>query len=160
MPIVRILDVRDIERYRARFIYYIFDSFKNTLYMDTYTIKDAEDKYGDLLLHASHKKAIVCGAIEDNELIGFIWAYKYPFRDDHSRLYISILHIDEEYRSMNIGSQLLFEIEAYARQEKIHAIYLHAEAFNTGALRFYQRNGYEFERIQMVKKELKGVGDL
>ena len=155
MPIIKILDVESIVSYKERLIQYIFESFKNTMYMESYSYKDAESKYEDLLLYTTEKKAIVYGAVEENELIGFIWAYKYPFRDDQSRLYISFRHIDEKYRNMHIGRQLLYEVENYAKKIEMHTIYLHAEACNTGAVKFYQRNGYDVERIQLVKKNLE-----
>lgn len=154
MANIKVLDVKDILSYRERLIQYIFESYKNTVYMESYSYKDAGSKYDDLLLYVNDKKAIVYGAIEENELIGFVWAYKFPFRDDKSRFYIGILHINEKYRNMHIGRQLLYEIENYAKEIDIHAIYLHAEVCNTGAVKFYRRNGYRVERIQLVKKRL------
>ena len=35
-------------------------------------------------------------------------------------------------------------------------MFLHAEAKNSGAVRFYERMGFQAERIQLVKCEMQG----
>lgn len=151
MPIIRNLNIEDTEVYREQLIQYIYERNINNVHMESYNFKDAEVEYRELLSYFHDDKAIIYGAIEQNKLIGFIYAYQYPFRDDISRIYISILYVNKEYRSRHIGKNLLREIENYAQKIKVRAVYLHTEAFNTDVVKFYQRNGYEIERIQMIK---------
>lgn len=149
---IKRLKYNDIIKYRVTIIEYLYASNCNSLYMDSYTIKDAKDKYEQLLEYIEQQTAYVVAALQDDLLCGFIWAYHFPFRDDHKRFYVSILHIGEEYRNKNIGKQLLDETEKIAHEQGYTAMFLHAEACNDGAIRFYQREGFTLERIQFVKK--------
>lgn len=160
MPGIKFLKSRDIEFYKEQLIRYIYESNRNAAYMESYSKNDAKDKYEELLSYSKEKKAIVYGAIEEGNLIGFIWAYRYAFREDQSRLYVSILHVDKAYRNMHVGRELLTTVEERAAKEKINTVYLHAEADNLGAVRFYEKNGYEIERIQLAKRKFENIDDI
>lgn len=154
MYYIKRLDVEDAVRHKKNIVRFIYESVKNTSYEDSYLPSDAESKYEDMLSHMAKGNAVVFGAIADEEMIGFIWGYEYPFRDDKSRLYVSVLHVDERFRGRKVGKNLLSEIEGLAKNLGYHSVFLHAEAFNSGAIRFYDRMGYQAERIQLVKKDL------
>ena len=57
-----------------------------------------------------------------------------------------------EYRSQGIGSRLLRKIEDEARELGYSAVFLHIEAYNDGNFRFYDKMGYQKERVQLAKK--------
>ena len=101
-------------------------------------------------------KAILYGAILDNEkskkLVGFLWAYEHAYREDIHRFYVSILHVQKEYRSFGIGKELMNKVENEAISKGYSSVYLHAEVTNDKGIRFYNRNGYETERVQLVKR--------
>lgn len=149
---IKLLTLEEVMNFGQEITHFIFESNKNAAYMDSYTVEDAEKKMEELQLYMQSGKAVIVGAIEDNDLLGFLWAYTYPFRDDTNRLYLSIIHVDEKYRNRKIGKQLLDRIDEYAHKIGRCAIYLHAEAFNTGAIKFYKQNGFSPERIQLVRK--------
>lgn len=153
---IKQLSVGDAVGYKREIVRFIYESVKNTSYEESYLYADAEAKYEELLAHMEEGNAIVCGAAAGDELIGFIWGYEYPFRDDKSRLYVSILHVDERFRGCGAGRSLLAEIEESAKKKGCRSVFLHAEAFNTGAIRFYERMGFQAERIQLVKPEMSG----
>ena len=150
MEIKRIYQ-EDCIKYHDILATYIFQSVKNSMYEEKYSMQDANRKCEELWRYLGSCKAIVFGAFDDKELIGFVWAYEYPYRDDTSRVYVSILHVDECYRGKSIGKQLLYAIEEEAKRRGFRSIFLHAEAKNEGAIRFYNREGYRRERVQLVK---------
>ena len=151
---IKRLSVNDIRLFKDTVIRFIYESTTNASYLDSFVKADAEQKFDELDNYLSQDKAIVYGAIEDNTLIGFVWAYEHPFRDDKSRIYVSILHIDAQNRSRKIGQYLLSKIEEEATSLGYGSVFLHIESFNDGAIRFYNKMGYVPERIQMVKKQL------
>ena len=86
--------------------------------------------------------------------VGFV-KYKWYF--------LSLLFIEEKYRNHGIGSQLMREIENYAKKENLTGVRL--ETWDFQARGFYEKNGYElFGEIHncppqiteyLLKKELK-----
>ncbi len=149
---IKRLFAKDCEKYQKELTYYIYESVKNAAFEESYVEEQAYQKYQELHDYLDQEKAIVFGAFEEQRLIGFLWSYPYPFRDDKKRLYVSILHIDSEFRNKHYGEELLKKMEDVAVDLGFQAIYLHAEAQNQGALRFYERAGYKKERIQLVKQ--------
>lgn len=138
--------------YQSKLSDYIYQSVRNSHYVDSFAQKDAESKCLELKEYLRNNKAVCYGAINDEDLVGFIWAYEFPFRDDKKRLYISIIHVDAGYRGHHIGSQLIKEVQEYAERNNYNALFLHTEAHNTNAQGFYKSIGFELERLQLVKK--------
>lgn len=153
---IKRLSIEEALGHRRNIIRYIYESVKNTSYEEAYQYSDAETKYEEMLIHMEEGTAVVCGAMAEEEMIGFIWGYQYPFRDDKERLYVSILHVDKRFRRCKVGKTLLSEIEKIGKTMGCHSVFLHAEAFNREAINFYDRMGYQMERIQLVKKKLTG----
>ncbi len=149
---IKRLSVKDCESYQEELIDYIFESVSLCAFETTFTQEDAVCKYKELKKYLKEDKAVSYGAVQGEQLCGFVWAYEHPFRDDGNRLYISILHVGKEERGVGVGKQLLSHLESEARQRGYNAIYLHAEAQNKGALSFYEREQYRVERMQLVKK--------
>lgn len=152
MQKIKKLTIEDAQTFKKDIIHFIYDSVKNSAHEDSYSMSDAECKYAEMVEYMKVDKALVCGATIGNSLCGFIWGYEFPFRDDKQRLYVSILHVEEKFRNQNLGMLLLEYIEKQAKVLGYHAVFLHTEAFNKGAIRFYERMGYELERVQLVKR--------
>ncbi len=138
--------------YQSKLSDYIYQSVRNSHYMDSFAQKDAESKCAELKEYLKDNKAVCYGAFDEEQLIGFIWAYEFPFRDDKKRLYISIIHVDVEYRGQHIGSQLIEKVQEYAERNNYNALFLHTEAHNTNAQCFYKSIGFKLERLQLAKK--------
>lgn len=136
---------------KDRIITFIYESVTMCSFQEEYNEMQAEEKYEELYKYIQQEKAIVLGAFDNEQMVGFLWAYGYPFREDTNRLYISIVHVEEEYRNQHIGEKMLKQIERIATEKKYDAIFLHAEAKNEKACRFYERMDYVKERIQFVK---------
>ena len=87
---------------------------------------------------------------DNEELVGFVWAYPHQFRDE-VRVYVNEIHVAEPYRGRGAGKQLLSAVESMAKSRGYGAIYLHAEGDNEGAISLYRSLGYEIERVQFRK---------
>lgn len=140
-----------VERYREQIAQLYFENVRSNAFHSHYTYDEAYGKTGSLIDHLRDDTAIVYGAFENEELIAFIWAYIHQFREEN-RMYVSEIRVKEEYRRRGIGSQMLRMVEDKAREQGLGAIYLHAEANNPEAIRFYKTAGYCEERIQMRKE--------
>lgn len=149
---VQALTADYIQAHQALLADFIFKSVRNANYTENFQHEDAEKKSSDLTGYVQEGKAIVFGAFEGEEQIGFIWAYPFPFRTQTDRVYVSILYVNEQYRGMKIGQQLLTAVEQRAKELGFHSVFLHTDATNTGAVRFYHNNGFSDERIQFVKE--------
>lgn len=88
--------------------------------------------------------------INGDKIIGYAWAYVYPFRQEE-RIYFNEMHVLDEYRSHGIGSRFLQCIENEGRERGLPAIYFHTEGHNEKAIKLYLRKGYEIERLQFRK---------
>lgn len=153
---IKRLLVEDIDRFKETIVQFIYESNVNCVFTNQYSLDDATVKWNDLYNHVLNDKAVLYGCIMTENgiktLIGFVWAYEYPFREDVHRLYVSILHVHENFRSIGVGKKLMFHLENYACTMGYNAIYMHAEGINDKGIKFYNREGYETERVQLVKK--------
>lgn len=60
---------------------------------------------------------------------------------EYNWYYLDLLFVEEAYRKQRIGSQLLRQIEDYAKKEKLTGVRM--ETWDFQALGFYKINGYE-----------------
>lgn len=137
-------------KYKERITSFYYSNIKTCAYMDSFTYKDAEQKIDGMIEHVSNGSAMVFGVFDSEDLIGYVWAYEHPFREE-MRVYVNEIHVDEAYRNKGVGKQLLSAVENMARCRGYGAIYIHAEGDNDGAIRLYQNEGYVVERVQMRK---------
>lgn len=148
---IKKLSSYDCDVHRQTLAQYIFESNNHCHYINNYSLTEAESKVFEMKEYIKGGKAIVYGAIENEKLMGFVWSYTYPFREDTNRLYVSIIHVNDICRSKGIGNLLLKALEIEAKELGYNAIFLHTEAFNDGAIHFYEREGFTKERIQFSK---------
>jgi ribosomal protein S18 acetylase RimI-like enzyme len=118
--------------------------------MNGFSFEDAVAKIEEMIDHLTNGTAMVYGTFDQKDLIGFVWAYEHPFREE-TRIYISEIHVDERYRGRGIGKQLLTAVESMARSRGYKALYIHAEGDKDDVIRLYQQEGYVIERVQLRK---------
>ena len=150
--LVKQMTVEDVLKYKENLSNFIYDSVKMSKFEESYTKEQAVVKVSELYGYIETNRAIALGAFLDSDMVGFLWAYSYPFREDSNRFYISILHVLDNYRGFHIGKKLLDCIELIAKDRSVKKLYLHAEASNTRACKFYEENYFSKERIQYVKE--------
>lgn len=137
-------------RNKERLTAFYDSNMKLCSYMDGFSHRDAELKIEGMTEHVSNGTAMVFGMFDGDELIGFVWAYEHFFRTE-KRVYVNEIHVDKRYRHRGIGRRLLTAVEDMARRLGYGAIYLHAEGNNEGAIRLYESEGFEKERVQLRK---------
>jgi len=137
-------------KYKERLTSFYYSNIKTCAYMGSFTYKDAEQKMDGLIEHVSNGSAIVYGVYDSEDLIGYVWAYEHPFREE-IRMYVNEIHVDEAYRNRGIGKQLLSAVENQVKERGYGALYIHAEGNNDDAIRLYQNEGYVVERVQLRK---------
>ena len=115
-----------------------------------FTMEKAKEKIEGMISYLEEGKAVTYGAFDEDKIIGYAWAYVYPFRQEE-RIYFNEMHVLDEYRSHGIGSQFLQCIENEGRERSLPATYLHGQGHNEKAIKLYLRKGYEIERLQFRK---------
>lgn len=148
---IEALTAERAEEYRKEIAELYYENVRSNALLEHYTFDEAYEKISSLIDHLRDDTAVVYGAFYDEKIVGFIWAYPHQFREEN-RLYVSEIRVNEEYRSRGIGKSLLKTVEATAKEKGFPAIYLHAEANNQDARRFYVNCQYEEERIQFRKE--------
>ena len=113
-------------------------------------MEEAEAKIRSMIAHMADGSAIVYGVFDGQTVCGYLWAYEVQFREER-RVYVSEVHVDENLRGQGFGTMLLEAAEAEAVDRGISALYIHAEANNPGAIRLYERFGFQMERVQLRK---------
>lgn len=148
---IKMLSDEIAQIYKEDLAMFYYQNIQACSCLDNFEYNDALNKINQLILHLKAGTAISYGVFDDIKLCGYIWAYEHDYREDH-RVYISEIRIREEYRKHGYGKMLLDKVEEKARELKVKSLYIHAEANNDGAIKLYEREGFEIERVQMKKQ--------
>lgn len=143
---------KDFWLYKKRLIEYKSNIDRESIFEEQRTFYLAMEQEEILEASLKNGRTIIFVAVESEEIIGLVWAYDKPFRDDKNRIYINILHVQPSFRGKGIGQRLLDSIEEDAKAWGYSAIYLHLWAAEQNSFMFYEKKGYQRERIQVVKK--------
>ena len=138
------------QQHRAELARLYFENVRSNACHGRYTFDEAYAKIGALIDHLEDGTAISYRLFDEDEIHGFIWAYVHQFREE-KRMYVSEIRVGEAYRNQGFGTALLELVEVRAAELGLDAVYLHAEANNPEALRFYAAHGYSTERVQLRK---------
>ena len=129
---------------------YYFSNSRACSCLEHFTMEEAEAKIRSMIAHMADGLAIVYGVFDGQALLGYLWAYEVQFREER-RVYVSEVHVDQSLRGQGFGTLLLEAAETEARDRGIPALYIHTEARNIGAIRLYERFGFQMERVQLRK---------
>lgn len=115
----------------------------------------AEEELRNIREMLDDEKVIVFKAVYDDKLIGFLFL-EMIYRQSKGLMFSKLgnilnLGVDEVYRSRGIGTMLLNAAEKYARNQGGEALDLGVFAFNKGAIKLYERLGYEIIDMSMRK---------
>ena len=129
---------------------YYFSNSRSCSCLEHFTVEEAAEKIRSMIEHMADDSAIVFGVFDRQTLLGYLWAYEVHFREEW-RVYVSEVHVDPCLRGQGFGTALLEAVEAEAVARSIPSLYIHTEASNTGAIRLYERFGFQMERVQLRK---------
>ena len=82
---------------------------------------------------------------EDESVVAYL-SVEVHHEPETDYIYLDDLSVTKDYRNLGIGSALIHEAEAYARDIGIQHILFHVEKSNTEALRLYERLVYKIYR--------------
>ncbi|NLL29705.1 MAG: GNAT family N-acetyltransferase [Clostridiales bacterium] len=95
------------------------------------------------------EKTIIVAQLND-DVIGYL---KYDV-DENNRVKIVDLVVDEMYRGLGVGYQLISELEFYIRKEYINEILVPRRKFTKEEVNFYDRQGFKLDDKSNLEKKL------
>ena len=90
-------------------------------------------------------------ALYNNQLVGFLWAFPRTFIET-KRICINAIIVNENYRGLKIGDRLMTALETKAHQMGVSEIDVATAHFKQDTIAWYQKLGYQPERVQLFKK--------
>ena len=72
----------EINDYKSEISSFIYESIVLCNFEENYQRQQAEERCNELYNYLLAGKAIVLGAFDENEMVGFLWAYAQSFRED------------------------------------------------------------------------------
>lgn len=110
--------------------------------------------YPDTLCKIRHYledgSAVIYAAMDEDRLCGWIWCHEIC-RFDEKRLHIAHLAVEKQCRKQGIGRLLIQRVEAYALENGYSGLELFVTRSNKSAVRFYEKQGYEVDRLFLRK---------
>jgi ribosomal protein S18 acetylase RimI-like enzyme len=110
----------------------------------------AQKYYMDLRRFSEDGSAVIIGAFEGEELIGFHWGYEVNIFNER-RMHSYLNAIKKEYRGQKIGSKFFRKLEEITREYGISIIEAMVTYSNQNAVKYHFSNGFEIERIKVWK---------
>ena len=86
-------------------------------------------------INVSNTKSINFLAFDDDNLIGGAIGFI-----QYNWYFLDLLYVDEKYRGQDIGTNLIKQIEVFAREENLTGV--RTETWDFQARGFYEKNGY------------------
>jgi len=115
------------------------------------------EEYGrDLRRAARDSREALMVLEQDDELCGFIWAALMSTLVDARVGYIKNVYIAAHLRGSGHAQRLMAAVEQWLLDQGADKIMLDASTCNPRALAFYEKLGYDVERVRMVKRLAPG----
>lgn len=107
--------------------------------------------YNNMVKYTEDNSAILIGAFDGNQLIGFHWGHESLFLGKR-RMHSYMNAINPKYRGQHIGSDFFRKLEEISRDRGIDEIEAFCRASNPVAVNYHLHNGFEVESYKVVKK--------
>lgn len=111
-----------------------------------------EQTVNSLAEYLKQGKATVFAAIDAGVLCGWLWCHEID-RMGSKRLHIASFAVKESTRKKGVGQQLMQQAQDYARDKGYAALDLLVTASNATAVSFYEKQGFQTERL-LLRKDL------
>ncbi len=150
--IIKELGYQGLIKYYGKIEAYLLEKYQKEFKASKENVKKIIDKKLDSLkCFIKKENAFLIGAIEEDELLAFIWIYQHNYFDE-KRLHINELMVEEAHRKKGIARSLLKEAEKKARSLDIDVLDLLVSEDNHIARNIYDKMGYQTERRQLRLK--------
>ncbi|WP_338501084.1 GNAT family N-acetyltransferase [Sphingomonas kaistensis] len=129
-----------------------------TLYPDRFQASPEVEKVEAYLSRILQLTENVFGICETAQgATGYIWVEEQvrpasPFTNAFARLYVHHLVVEHQAREQGVATALLNWAYQHARERGITEIGLDHWEANSGAHRFFERRGFEVERVIMMRR--------
>ncbi|MFP3847036.1 GNAT family N-acetyltransferase [Priestia filamentosa] len=123
---------------------------KNTKIGEQQALETAEQKLKSLLPEGNNTPGhLLFNVIQDNTFIGYIWI---KISDETKQAFLYEIYIEEQFRSRGNGTLAIQLLEELLVEQGIKSFNLHVFGHNTGALKLYERMGFNIVGVNMQKK--------
>lgn len=103
---------------------------------------------------AEDKRSITLVAQLNDDVIGYVDSNISEDLNYKRKLDINSMIVDEKYRGLGVGYQLILELEKNAKQNEIAYIVNSNKEYNEEELKFFNRQGFELDnKRQFIKNE-------
>ena len=84
---------------------------------------------------------------DGGEIVGYVWAERGKLNRVRHTAYV-VIGVLREYRGQGVGTELLRQLDAWARLNDVVRLELTVEVPNAGAKRLYEKNGFSVEGLR------------
>lgn len=103
---------------------------------------------------AEDKRSITLVAQLNDDVIGYVNSDLSDDLNYKRKLDINSMIVDEKYRGLGVGHQLILELEKNAKQNEVAYIVNSNKEYNEEELKFFNRQGFELDnKRQFIKNE-------
>ena len=98
-------------------------------------------------------------AENENETVGFLWAFKrkIPAPVEQEELFINVIDvIHTDLRRKGLGSEMVQEIIRIARQEKVYQVRAYCDSRNVSSHRLWIKNNFSISPCKLVDGTIPG----
>ncbi|MCR1952459.1 MULTISPECIES: GNAT family N-acetyltransferase [unclassified Clostridium] len=122
-------------------------------YEDIHRLNSKLD-YSNIKSIAEDKSSIVLVAQLNDDVIGYVNSNLIEDINYNKRLDINDIIVDEKYRGLGVGHQLILELEKNAKQNEVMYIVNSNKEYNEEEVKFYNRQGFKLDnKRQFIKNE-------
>lgn len=119
---------------------------------DIFDNKETEDLKNNLIDMLENPNEVLFVIEKNGNIIGYAAV---QIKDKTTKsIWIDEIIIDNNYRNTGYGKHLIDEILKFAKENKCQRIELNCWSFNDGALKFYDKLGFNQQRV-ILEKEVK-----
>ncbi len=124
-------------------------------------LKDYEDiyklnsrlNYSNIKSISEDNKSLMIVAQLNNDVIGYINSNFNEDNNHNKTINIKDIIVDEKYRGLGVGHQLMLEVEKTAKDNEVNYIVSVNKDYHKEEIEFYNRQGFELDKdFKFVKK--------
>lgn len=144
---IKRLNAPDAKQYATALETCLRLSLKGTIPNDYIRIF-AKNKMADLHKYIEAESAYVLGAIDEDDLAGFVWGYIIE-KPDERFFHVGYIAVLEEYQGRGVGKKLIAATKKLAAELGCCTIELIVDEQNRRARLLYESNGFTTDRLIM-----------
>lgn len=148
---IRDINKADLELFRDTVIRLLSENYRINFADREISADYAVGGYQGMLRFKDDNSAIIIGAFQDDELVGFLWAYQRNVLGI-DRLHINHIIVHEDHRMKGIGAGLINRLLVKSDEMGIDTIELMTSVDNEDTVKFYKNLGFIETRVLLEKR--------